>query len=197
MVFEEFVEVSPHLGYQVDLAWTYNEFVIPLVKAYQPIHVGYDQWQSAHAIGDLRTNLQQDAQRYSLTWRDFENFKNAILDSRVRFPIPETSPEEMLLQKNVVARSVDPRAHFLVQLVTVNQFGKKVVKPDGGKDDLFRAAVLAHALILKNKKLYVERAKWVHRRKIHKGPAAIYRSNSNIQRRSKSSGRRGRTVGKR
>jgi hypothetical protein len=197
VVFEEFVEVSPHLGYYVDLAWTYNEFVIPLVKAYQPIHIGYDQWQSAYSIGDLRTNLQQDAQRYSLKWKDFENFKNAILDSRVRFPVPETNPDEMLLQKNMVARSIAPRAHFQVQLVTVNQFGKRVVKPDGGKDDLFRTAVLAHALILKNKKMYAEKAKLVHRRALKKGPVALYRSNSQLRRGSRKGKRGGRSIGKR
>lgn len=195
VVFEEFVEVAPNLGYHVDLAWTYNEFVIPLVKAYQPIHIGYDQWQSAHSISDLRTNLQQNAQRYSLKWKDFENFKDAILDSRVRFPVPEASPEELLRQQNVVMRSLNPRAHFQVQLVTVNQFGRRIVKPDGGKDDLFRTAVLAHALILKNKKLYVERAKLVHRRTLKKGPAALYRSNRGIRRGSSRRRGRSRSVG--
>jgi hypothetical protein len=190
VVFEEFVEVSPHLGYKVDLAWTYNEFIIPLVKAYSPIHIVYDQWQSAHSISDLRTNLQQNAQRYSLKWKDFENFKDAVLDSRVRFPLPESDPEKVLRQQNVVLRSVTPRAHFQVQLTTVNQFGRRVVKPDGGKDDLFRAAVLAHATILKNKKLYVERAKMVHRRSLKRGPAAIYRSNSQLRPRSRSVGKR-------
>jgi hypothetical protein len=56
VLYEECVEVAPYDGHTVDLAWCYDNFIIPLVKSFNFLRIVYDRWNSAHAIHDLRTN---------------------------------------------------------------------------------------------------------------------------------------------
>ena len=65
--------------------------------------------------------------------------------------------------RNVAMRADYPRAHFQLQLTTVEQFGHKApMKPENGTDDLFRTAVLCHSQIRRHQdeyrdpKLFVE-----------------------------------------
>ena len=154
VLFEEFLEVAPHQHHQVDLQWCYDELIVKLVRSYNILHVFFDQWESSYAIRDLRNNYRIDASQYSLKWKDFERFRDDIRGARIWFPVPEVEPDDLLLTNNMVERARSPRAHFQVQLTTVNQFGKKVTKPDNGNDDLFRCAVLAHWAISNNKDQY-------------------------------------------
>ena len=154
VLLEEFVEVAPHKDHQVDLAWCYDELVIPLIRLLNIQAVVYDRWESSYAVRDLRTNHNIAASQYSLKWKDFEAFKEDLRASRIWFPIPEVDPDTLLLTNNLVERARHPRAHFQLQLTTVNQFGRQVTKPDGGNDDLFRCAVLAHWTIMNNKEQY-------------------------------------------
>lgn len=153
-LLEEFLEVAPYQNHQVDLQWCYDELILGLVKTFNVQQVLYDQWESSYAIRDLRTNYGIDAERYSLKWKDFSNFREDLLGSKIWFPVPECEPDELLLTNNLVERARTPRAHFQLQLTTVNQFGKQVVKPDQGNDDLFRCAVLAHWAIQNHKDKY-------------------------------------------
>jgi len=154
VLLEEFLEVAPYQHHQVDLQWCYDELIVPLVRSFNILQVIYDRWESSYAVRDLRTNYKVDADRYSLGWKDFELFRESVRGSRIWFPVPEVEPDELLLTNNLVERARSPRAHFQVQLTTVNQFGKRVTKPENGNDDLFRCAVLAHWAISNNKDQY-------------------------------------------
>lgn len=154
VLLEEFIEVAPYEDHRVDLQWCYDELVVPLVRLLSIPMVIYDRWESSYAIRDLRTNYNIDAIQYSLKWKDFEAFKENLRASRVWFPIPEVDPDDLLLTNNLVERARHPRAHFQLQLTTVNQFGRKVTKPDNGNDDLFRCAVLAQWAIMNNKEKF-------------------------------------------
>jgi len=105
-------------------------------------------------VRDLRSNYNIDAARYSLGWKDFNQFREDLRGSRVWFPVPEIDPDELLRTSNMVERARHPRAHFQLQLTTVNEFNRRVEKPDQGNDDLFRCAVLAHWAIMNNKDAY-------------------------------------------
>lgn len=163
ILFEEIIEIAPHKGHIVDLAWCYKNLVVRLVENYYFLNVAYDRWESTFAINDLRTNLKVDAQQYSLKWKDFEEFRNDVRSARVWFPEPEIDPSEVLQIRDSVVRARYPRSHLQVQMATVNQFGRKVLKPDGGNDDLFRTAVLAHYFIRKNNKEFQQKSKFLLR----------------------------------
>ncbi|MFA5135439.1 MAG: hypothetical protein WC505_06675 [Patescibacteria group bacterium] len=154
VLFEEFVEVSPYPDIPIDLAWCYNEFIVPLVKTYRFQHVVYDRWESGYAVADLRSNHNVDAQRYSSMWPDFASFRDGLLGTRIWLPQPECDPMDLLKMQTFQERAKYPRAHFQAQLLTVNEFGKRLEKPDQGNDDLFRTAVLAYRFITKYKDLY-------------------------------------------
>jgi hypothetical protein len=61
--------------------------------------------------------------------------------------------------KSLVQRAKYPRTNFMAQLLTVNEFGRFVVKPEFGNDDLFRCALLCHQTIMKNKKFFKDKTK--------------------------------------
>ncbi len=159
VLIENLIEVAPHDDMRVDLAWSYDNFIVPLIKAFYTHTVCYDQWQSSHAIHDLRTNQRVNAEKYSLTPKDFKNFKEDLYASRIWFPPLEEDPEEILKLANLSMRARSPRAHLLAQLETVNQFGNRVVKPDVGNDDLFRTVVLLHRCIKADIKTFRKKTK--------------------------------------
>lgn len=154
ILLREFLEVAPYQHHRVDLQWCYDELIVPLVEAFNIPQVGYDRWESGYAVRDLRTKHKVDAIRYSLKWKDFDAYREDLRGSKIWFPVPERDPEELLTINNLVERARYPRAHFQVQLTTVNQFGKKVTKPDNGNDDLFRCSVLLHWMIRNNKERF-------------------------------------------
>jgi hypothetical protein len=154
VLLEEFLEVAPYKHHQVDLQWCYDELIVPIIRTFNIQHVVYDRWESSYAVRDLRTNYRVDASQCTLRWKDFEDYRNDIKASRIWFPVPEVDPDELLFTTNLVERARHPRAHFQLQLTTVNQFFRKVVKPDAGNDDLFRCSVLAHRTVQGNKEKY-------------------------------------------
>jgi len=173
IVYEEFLEVAPYHGFHVDLAWCYNELIIPLVKTFQFVNVIFDRWNSAHQVIDLRTTHQTSADRYTLKWSDFDAFREGLLGMRIRFPKPEKDPDDLMLERVISMRSKWPRAHFQLQLTTVEQFGRKTFKPENGSDDIFRVAVLAHAYIQRNKDAYLKSVS--HRRLRGQGSIGVFR----------------------
>jgi hypothetical protein len=151
---EDFIEVAPYRGHVVDLAWCYDKLIVPLVSSFKFLHVCFDRWNSAYAVQDLRTKFGLDAQVYTLKWKDFELYRDDLRGMKVQFPEPEISPDDLLSIKEPALRSAHPRAHFQLQLTTVNQFGNKLLKPDNDNDDLFRCSVMAHRFLSKYKEEY-------------------------------------------
>lgn len=154
VLIEEFLEVAPSKDRPVDLGWCYDNLVLELVKAFNTPQVVYDRWESSYAVSDLRSNYHVDAIRYSLAWKDFRAFRDDLRGTRVWYPVPEREPDDLLNFQNLVERARYPRAHFITQLTTVNEFNKRVEKPDRGNDDLFRCAVLAHWAIMNHSDVY-------------------------------------------
>lgn len=154
VLFEEFVEVSPWPDIAINLSACYDEFIVPLIKLFKFQHVIYDRWESGYAVADLRSSHNIDAQRYSSVWSDFDDFRDGLLGTRIWLPPPECEPMDLLKMPTFQERAKYPRAHFQAQLLTVNEFSKRLEKPEAGNDDLFRTAVLAYRFITKFKKLY-------------------------------------------
>ena len=158
--FEEFFEVTPYQGRSVDLAWAYENVIVPMVTHFNVLYVGYDIWQSAHAFYDLRTKHNTVSERYSLKWKDFDAFKHDLLGNKVRFNEQDSSIDEVLATRDLSMRARWPRSHCLAQILTVNVFNRKLFKPEVGNDDLFRVAVLSHRFINAYKKEFQKKTRY-------------------------------------
>jgi hypothetical protein len=181
VVYEEFLEVAPYKGFSVDLAWCYDELILPLVGTYRFVRVVFDRWNSAQQVHDLRNNHQVQTERYTLKWSDFMTFRNCLQDMKVRFATPEVAPDE-LLQMRGRLRSTYPRAHFQLQLTTVEEFSRKVYKPANGTDDLFRVGALAHSDIMRHKDEYLKQSAGNTRRGPGMVSAGVFRGSSSTGR---------------
>jgi len=179
VAYEEFLEVAPYRGFHVDLAWCYDEVILPLVEAFRPLHVVFDRWNSAHQVIDLRTNHDVNADRYTLKPSDYREFKNDLLAANARFPVPEVDIDDLFMERVQEMRSRHPRAHFILQLTTVEQFGNKPpVKPNKGTDDLFRTAALMHAYVRLHRDDYLKHVAGRRRRAPGSQSVGIFRGAS-------------------
>lgn len=178
LLIEELMEVAPTNGRTIDLAWCHNKVVVPLIEQFNILYVGYDRWNSGYSFYDLRLGHGVNAERYSLKWQDFRDFKDELLGENIWFNPPEVSIEDVLKLSDLSMRARYPRAHLLAQLLTVNEFGRKVVKPDYGNDDLFRTVVLAYHFLDRNRKQFRDSAKKIYKKKAGASIVGVYRNNS-------------------
>lgn len=125
-----------------DLSKCFTHFIKHLCKVLPIRLVVYDQWQSKTQIQDLM-NMKIKAEQYSMTYDNFLYFRNQVLQGKLEIPeteIPiqeiDNCPEEL----TTILHS-KPYLHFLWQLLSVTEIGKKIGKGDG-HDDLFRAVSL-------------------------------------------------------
>lgn len=185
---KEFMEIAPYAGCRIDLSHVYNEVILPMVEHYNCIHVGYDRWESLYMVNDLR-DRDVSASRYSLRPKDFQDFKEDVRNGSVRWPEPEVDPDTLLPVASQVERARYPRAHFLLQMTTVNQFGKaSPVKPEGGTDDLFRCAVLGHYFVKQSWNDYEAGVSALKRREA--GPVAMFFGRSRAKKIQRAKNRR-------
>jgi len=161
---EELMEVAPRNGMSVDLAWAYDNVIVPIVNSFNVLYVAYDRWQSAHAFYDLRTKHNVISERYSLTFNDFKNFRHDLGGNKIRFNTQDSDIDSILKTRDLAMRSMYPRSHCLAQILTVNVFNRKLFKPDIGNDDLFRTTVLAHRFIKSYKKEFEKKSRFKYRR---------------------------------
>jgi len=129
-------------GEGVDMSKSFTHFIKRLCDVLPIRLIVYDQWQSKSQIQEL-LGLRIDAKQYSLTYQNFTYFRTQVLQAKLEFPeteIPisdiDKSPDSH--QEILYSR---PYLHFLWQMLSVSEVGKKITKGDG-HDDLFRAVVL-------------------------------------------------------
>ena len=129
-------------GESVDMSKSFINFIKRLCEVLPIRLIVYDQWQSKSQIQELQ-GLKISAEQYSLTYSDFTFFRNQVLQAKLEFPeteIPigdiDKSPDSH--QELLHTR---PYLHFLWQMLSVSEVGRKIGKGPG-HDDLFRAVVL-------------------------------------------------------
>ena len=133
---------SKKKGESVDMSKSFVYFIKKLCEVLPIRLIVYDQWQSKSQIQELQ-GLKIEAEQYSLTYADFSFFRTQVLQAKLEFPETEIpigdidkspdSHQEILKDK--------PYLHFLWQMLSVSEVGKKITK-GAGHDDLFRATVL-------------------------------------------------------
>jgi len=134
--------VYPQDGATIDIDGMYTHFIEPLCSKYNVKMVLYDRWNSKSQIQALK-KLGIDANQYSLTYKDFINFRSQLsqgklLTSKPEMPLSQVEQSTESTEAILYSRSY---LHFLWQLLSVSEQGNKITKGDG-HDDLFRAVAL-------------------------------------------------------
>ena len=134
----------------VNFPLMYEKCVVPLLTSYRVILVVYDRWNSVDQVQRIRKDHKVEAVQYTLKWADFLQVRARLIDSSIRIPKLEVPIEEVRKsdrQFEEIIRPI-PVTHMALQILTVREAGRKVVKPINGNDDLFRCLCLALRFIL-------------------------------------------------
>ncbi|MFA5750516.1 MAG: hypothetical protein WC895_04850 [Candidatus Shapirobacteria bacterium] len=150
MVIETAVEIKPIQNSEdsitaVHFPSIFDEFIVKVAEALKLVYVVYDRWQSTDQVQRLR-DKKIDAVKYSATWNDHLGFRSKLYGRQIVLPKPELPLENLNLDE-VQSLHQYPNAHLIIQCLTVREVGKRVYKPIGDDDDLYRCAVLADAFI--------------------------------------------------
>lgn len=123
---------------------TMSQLIMDICKYYNVLAVVWDRWQSTGEIQRLR-DQKILAERYSPRYEDFTLLRGRIWNGTCRAPAPEMGLSNLrnFDGNNSLQVQQNPWTHFYVQCATVRASGKKVLKPQGGEDDMFRTLVLA------------------------------------------------------
>ena len=126
---------------RANIAKFFDDFTIPLVNAFSIKHVFFDRWQSLDQVERLK-NLGVNASIYSLTYKEMDSLRGAILSQSIIIPKLQKPMEQFVKEYVDDVQHIDPLALLGLQLLTVRDLGHKMTKPLLGDDDLFRAFVL-------------------------------------------------------
>lgn len=144
---DQCVLLKPNENYVVNLSKMWDHFIYPIITKCNIALILYDRWNSIQNIQKLQDE-ERDARQYSLTPKDFQSFRQRLMNGEVSYPYSEYSPKVFLdyqLSENVDLVSVansKPGFALLLQTLTVRLIGGRVQKPLYGDDDVFRTAML-------------------------------------------------------
>lgn len=142
------VEIMPRPGFPLNYTKIYDHVIIPIVKSRNVKVFLADRWNSLKILSDAEEELGIYTQQYSLKYKDLWLPKTLLEQQSVSFP--------RLSRKGMSVRDVidfEEKAyptcfqdkemdHLVVQLLTVQDTGTKVLKAEGLTDDTWRAFAL-------------------------------------------------------
>jgi hypothetical protein len=155
-VFTTMVEIQPRPGVPLNYTLIYNHVLVPLMKVQNVVMFRADRWNSLKLLSDAGDQFKTlDTGRYSLKYEDMSLFKDYILSSETTFPKYEWKNAEEILHFNYSEYpkcfAEAPVSHLLMQLLTVQDTGKSVLKASGLTDDIWRATALAFTMLIDKK----------------------------------------------
>lgn len=126
----------------VDMSMCFTHFIKRLCEIFPIKLVVYDQWQSKTQIQELM-NMGIKAEQYSLSYKDFVDFRSQVIQAKLEVPEPELTLTDVDKSSDDILDILHrhPYLHLIWQMLSVSEIGNKVCKGDGD-DDLFRAVVL-------------------------------------------------------
>jgi len=145
IILEGACEIKPIPGRPVSFVHIYKKVIVPILKTQRIIGVFVDRWQSIDIQQRIEDEFDIPCTRYSLKYGDFEVIRSLILGERTTFPKPEIEDWSTILkgiedyEEFFIGR---PISHFLLQLLTVQDTGRRVEKSGDIDDDIFRAFCL-------------------------------------------------------
>jgi hypothetical protein len=136
--------IRPEKNVRANIAKFFEDFTIPLCTNYNIRHAFFDRWQSLDQIERLK-NMGVNAQIYSLTYKEMDSIRGAIISQSIIIPRLKYSMEQYVKEYIDDIQHIDPLAVLGLQLLTVRDTGHKMAKPLLGDDDVFRAFCLGVA----------------------------------------------------
>ena len=152
-VIDCLVEINPAPGVPLHYTKIFEGVIEPLIEARNVSIFLADRWNSTKILQDAEVKFEhlEIARQYSLKYTDMGNTKLALEEETFRIPKPSNQNfdfERDVLQFNHMSYpkcfEYRPVEHLLLQLLTVQDSGKTVLKGDGLTDDLWRAVSLCH-----------------------------------------------------
>lgn len=143
------IEVMPLPGIVVSHTLIFEDVIKPMIKKRNVKVLLADRWNSVKLLEDAQRDTDIPiAKQYSLKFTDMYAVKDAIEMGGLFIPKTENKTIKQVLDHNpdeypkcFEGRPVD---HLLLQLATIEQAGKEVVKGSGFTDDLWRATALMY-----------------------------------------------------
>lgn len=133
--------IRPEKKIRANIAKFFEDFTIPLITNYTIKHAFFDRWQSLDQIERLK-NMSIDAQIHSVTYKEMDAIRGAILSQSIIIPKLDHPMEKYVKEYIDDVVQLNSLALLGLQLLTVRDTGHKMAKPLLGDDDLFRAFVL-------------------------------------------------------
>lgn len=134
----------------VNFPLMFEHAIVPLLQNMWICLVVYDRWQSVEAMQRIRKDHRVEAVQYSLRYADFTQVRARVLDSLLVLPKLELQLDNLRRDDRPFDQIIRnyPVTHMAVQLLTVREAGRRVIKPLNGTDDLFRCLCLAVTFML-------------------------------------------------
>jgi len=148
-VLDIVVEINPLPSIPLHYPKIYENIMIPLIEARNVKILLADRWNSIKLLQDAEISTDIDLwKQYSLKYSDFVDFKTRMQQQQILIPRPHVKQEF----DDILALSTHdeypmcfermPVEHFILQMLTVQDAGKTVIKGDDLTDDIWRASVL-------------------------------------------------------
>lgn len=144
-------EVIPSPGSRINHSLMYSHLLSSIAAECNIVLVCADRWNSLKVLADFEQDFETTKRQYSLKYVDMQLFKSYIDDGQILLPKPTKPVAEVLKYdysqypscfKNL------PADHLVLQLLTVQDTGSSVLKGDQLTDDLLRATMLCHRMLI-------------------------------------------------
>lgn len=146
------IECMPRPGYsKVGFNKIFNNVIMELIKTFNVKVLLADRWQSSMLLDKAQEELKVTSIRYSVKKQDFDTVKSYLEGNKLHNPrLEELS--SIILDPNKTNYPFifknKPVSHLFLQMLTVQETDKSVVKGTGMTDDIFRSYVLLHSHLL-------------------------------------------------
>jgi hypothetical protein len=136
-------EIQPGNGAVLHYNALYKHIIVPLIEKFNVKFVFADRWQSIAHLHRIQEEYKIEAEMYSVKMVDFNLIRSKAENKELILPQVERDVADEETVVNYPNCFIGcPGAHLQLQMLTVKDSGRTVLKGDGYTDDLFRALTL-------------------------------------------------------
>ena len=144
-------EIMPQPGVRINHSLLYTHCLSVIPEFRHLVMVCADRWNSLKVLADMEQEFEIAKRQYSLKYADMQLFKSYVDDQQVLLPRPTRPVEEILKydhSKYPECFKHLPCDHLVLQCLTVQDTGSAVLKGDQLNDDILRAVMLCHRMLV-------------------------------------------------